>query len=131
MRVLLYLFFTLLLCLNSFSQGLPDCDESQLSISPNDCIIVGDEIEFTSTYNNVGIFEPPLTFSSTPINFGPPPYDYEFLSSGNYIIVGFTNGWLGPQAQCIKEITVVSDELYTIESNPKVCNSKIDCFVPV
>ena len=112
MRVLLSFIFTLLLCL-TLSQGLPDYGlESQLSVSPYECIIVGDEIEITSTLViSAGIFEPPLTLL-VPIVFGPLPFNYEFLNSGSYLLVGFANGWLGLEvAQCIKEITVESGEL--------------------
>ena len=110
MRVLLSFIFTLLLCLNSFSQSLPDCDEIQLSISPNECIIVGDEIEVISSTDLIGIIIQGGSFFA-PIQIGPSPFIYQFDDPGEYTLIGYNQGFFGPYPVCTKNISIADDEL--------------------
>ena len=99
MRVLLSFIFTILLCLSSFSQSLQTVIESQLSISPNDCIIVGDEIEVISSTDFIGlIIQGGNIFA--PIDIGPSPFIYQFNDPGGYTLIGYNQVGFFPSPVC-------------------------------
>ena len=73
---LVNIYIIVLFFLNSYTQNIPECNETQINLSTSNCILLGDEIEIDSEAGFVGIVEAGDDIDEL---FGSiPPFTYEF-----------------------------------------------------